>query len=365
MKKVWINRTLRVVSMVLALWLMILCFGWDSRDYLSTKAFYLEPRDSLDVVFLGASEVSADVSSVYLYELTGLTGYQLSSDSAPATVYLSQLREILSRQRPQLIVVEANGFLVGDVDDLYNDAKIRTFLDPTPLSERKLDTMERLPLQEEPASYLFPFLKYHSFWEHPRALLNYAPSRALTLWRGYSLLKGYITRPVRMDERELAPLPDEPRELCHEDVWKYLREFTDFCAENDLPVVFARFPHELSSKQEVNAYRRFLSVKGWLEENGWPCLDLQTCQPEIGLLREDYYNESHLNVYGQEKFTAYLAGKLTGELGLRPRPLDSEQRARWDECVKFYHEFARKARENVGVDIQFMYEEFGILSRLR
>ena len=32
MKKVWIKRTFAIVSMVLALGLMILCFGWDSRD---------------------------------------------------------------------------------------------------------------------------------------------------------------------------------------------------------------------------------------------------------------------------------------------------------------------------------------------
>ena len=364
MKKVWIKRTFAIVSMVLALWLMILCFGWDSRDYLSTQAFYLEPIDSLDVVFIGASEVSSDISSVYLYELSGLTSYQISSDSAPATVYLPQLREILSRQKPRLIVVEMNGFLAGSADDLYNDAKIRTFLDPTPLSRRKLDTMERLPLQEDPASYIFPFLKYHTFWAHPRALLNYAPSRALTLARGYSLLKGYITRPVCMDEQALAPIPDEPLELGHEVVWEYLREFTAFCDENDLRVVYARFPHELSSGQEVRAYRRFLTIKNWLTENGRTCLDLQTVQPEIGLRRKDYYNESHLNILGQEKFTAYLSKLLSSEYGLQPRELDGAQRSHWDKCVRFYHRFRRQATENLSADHRFMYEEFGIFFRI-
>ena len=366
MKKVWLKRTFGVVSMVLALWLFVSCIGWDSRDYLSTRAFYQEPRDSLDVVFIGASEVSADVSSVYLYELTGLTGYQISSDSAPASVYLSQLREILSRQKPRLIVVEANGFLIGNTDDLYNDAKIRTFLDPTPLSRRKVETMSRLPLQEERASYLLPFIKYHSFWyEHPRALLYYAPSRALTLARGYSLLKGYITRPVKLDEQESFPLPDEPLALGGEDVWTFLREFTDYCRENDLPVVFARFPHELSSKQEVKAYRRFLTVKNWLDAEGFTCLDLQRCQTEIGLVREDYYNESHLNISGQEKFTAYLAKRFTGEFGLQPKELSAGQRANWDDCVEFYHRFRRQAEENMDVDPRFLYEELGLVTRLR
>ena len=73
MKKTYAKRTLRAVAMILALWLVTACFGRDDRNYFAIRGFYLEPRDSLDVVFLGSSEVSADVCSVYAYGQTGLT----------------------------------------------------------------------------------------------------------------------------------------------------------------------------------------------------------------------------------------------------------------------------------------------------
>ena len=367
MKKTFVNRAVRVVAMLLALWMVTACFGRDDRNYFAIRGYYLEPHDSLDVVFLGSSEVSADVCSVYAYGQTGLTGYQYSTDSNLPSLYLPQLREILSCQSPQMIVVEVNGFLIGSETDLLKEPTLRVYLDATRLSSRKTETISRLPLKEDRASYLFPFIKFHTMWEQTREWTNYIVSWAMIRFRGYSLFKGYLTKPVIMDAPDPFPLPgsEEKLDLCGDQVWEYLREFADYCAQNDVPVVFARFPHHLSSEREVDAYRRFLTVKEYLTGRGFPCLDLQARQEELGICREDYYNESHLNIIGQEKLTAWLAETLRSDYGIEPGELSPSERRHWDKCLENYRELRGLYRESIGRDERFIYEEIRYFLRVK
>ena len=367
MKKTYAKRTLRAVAMILALWLVTACFGRDDRNYFAIRGFYLEPRDSLDVVFLGSSEVSADVCSVYAYGQTGLTGYQYSIDSNLPSLYLPQLKEILSRQSPQAVVVEVNGFLIGSEKDLLKEPTLRVYLDATRLSPRKTETLSRLPLEEDRASYLFPFIKFHTMWEQTREWTNYLVSWPMIRFRGYSLFKGYLTKPVLLDAPDPFPLPGsgEKLDLCGERVWEYLREFADYCAENRVPVVFARFPHHLSSEREVKAYRRFLTVKEYLTERGFPCLDLQECQEDLGIRREDYYNESHLNLAGQEKLTSRLMETLRSDFNVEPGNLSASERRHWDNCLENYRELRELYERSIGGDERFIYEEIRHFLRVK
>ena len=367
MKKTCIKRAFGVVSMILAVWALIASCARGDRNYLTVRAFYQEPRDSLDVVFLGASEVSTDVSSAYAYELSGLTSYQFGIDSNLPSVYLSQLQDILSRQKPQLIVVEVNGFLIGPGNDLYEEAMLRTYLDPTPLTRHKWETLSRLHLQGDYYTYIMPFFNSHAQWEHPRALFTNILSLQEIRARGYSLFKGYLTKPERMaaDGPSLLPSAEEKLPLSSDEVCRLLQEFTCYCADNDLPVVFARFPHHLSEKREANAYRRFLSLKEQLAEEGFHVLDLQELQDEIGLQDEDYYNASHLNLYGQEKLTAYLIDLFREEYGVTPHTLAASERENWDNCVAYYKQIHRMAKENMDFETRFILEETPIVHRLR
>ena len=75
------------------------------------RSFYLEPKDSIDVMILGASETFTDYCAPLAWQQAGLTSYPLAVSAAQGTIYPSMLREAAKRQSPGVYVVEVNGFL--------------------------------------------------------------------------------------------------------------------------------------------------------------------------------------------------------------------------------------------------------------
>ena len=54
---------------------------------------------------------------------------------------------------------------------------------------------------------------------------------------------------------------------------------------------------------------------------------------------KDFYNLDHLNVYGQQKFTAFLTDYLKTHYGVSPRTLSDRQKEEWDECADYYQAY--------------------------
>ena len=75
------------------------------------RSFYLEPKNSLDVMILGASETFTDYCAPLAWQHAGFTSYPLAVSAAQGTLYASMLRESAKRQSPTVYVVEVNGFL--------------------------------------------------------------------------------------------------------------------------------------------------------------------------------------------------------------------------------------------------------------
>ena len=57
------------------------------------RSFYLEPKNSLDVMILGASETFTDYCAPLALQHAGFTSYPLAVSAAQGTMYPSLLRE--------------------------------------------------------------------------------------------------------------------------------------------------------------------------------------------------------------------------------------------------------------------------------
>ena len=115
----------------------VLCHADHNRQRI--KGFYDESKDSLDVVFLGASEVYSDFAPGCAYRHSGITSYLFATQANSILNYKAQLKNILSRQNPQLIVVELNGALYGDEAEVVKEENLRNYADNVPLDSTKLE----------------------------------------------------------------------------------------------------------------------------------------------------------------------------------------------------------------------------------
>lgn len=328
--------------------------------------FYLEPANSLDVVMMGASDMYAGFSSAYAYEYSGLTSYPFAGDSNPASLYLPQLREILAHQKPQAIVVEVHGFLYDDVKQ-HAEGSVRRFLESIPPSQNKLSALLRRSEQEGPLS-LLPFFKYHGQWTLSLKELAEQYHNRPFAQREPSLLKGATTNTnVFLGMPRYDVSHDDTASPLAPEAQVYLREFLDYCQSHDVSnVLFLRIPRVMMNSDQYERYTRSNEVERIVTDCGFDFLDLEQHAEDVGIDPEyDFYNDEHLNIYGQAKLTEYLCDYLMDTYALSPMEQTEENRRRWDKSIEYFHAFTEAAEMRMEADLDDkLYENPQLLYEL-
>ena len=131
------------------------------------ETFYAQPRDSIDVLFLGTSSFRNGFSPITIWEETGITSYLRATAGQLPLVSYYYLLEALEYQQPKVVVLEgASLFSNSDVDK--NESAIRKSVDPMRLSRTKLMLIRDVVSASKNqtfVSYIFPLLRYHDRWK--------------------------------------------------------------------------------------------------------------------------------------------------------------------------------------------------------
>ncbi len=324
----------RALRAVIFLLIVVLLYGaftdvlsvnntWDMRHI---HGFYLEPKDSLDVVMLGASELYTGFCAPLAWQQYGFTSYPLAVSSLPACLYGSMLTEALHHQTPKVIVVEINGFLY-DFNKKDTRAGLHKWLDNIPLSANKLNTIRALVPSGERSPYYFRLQKYHKNWYKPDVWSSALIQRLQMQRTGYSLTKSFEVIPkVETGEQQMKAL-----ELSAENE-QTLRAFCEQAKQLGVEnVLFVRFPHRtLLSDSSVLS-----KIGGIVQEYGYSFLNCDEQFDSIGLeLDGDFCDGEHMNVFGMEKFTAWFGQYLCGQYSLTAAHSDTVT-AEWARCAEF------------------------------
>ena len=370
-KKLIVTRLAKLLCLVLCVALLSglgvdLCRYYD-YNVLKLAGFYAEPKNSLDVVLLGASEVFTDFSSGHAYDLYGFTSYPYALDAAPATLHESQLREIRSRQDPKWILVEINGFLYDDPELQTSSGSLRRYLNNIPLSGNWARTILEETPREDWLYYFFPLARDHSNWKAIPEQLSWVRD-LYTIRLDGSRLKGNVTTVRRYsgpDTRDVsgddstAPLEPLAREQ--------LVSFLEYCREEGIEnVLFVRFPHVIATEESYDRFCRGNEAGRIIREYGFDFLNFERQYEAIGLqANEDFYNEDHLNHIGQQKFTAYLSRILAEEYGVTESRLTDRQYRDWEETVLTTRRFYAYADDRLEKGIRGgLYEKRELLEAL-
>ena len=320
----------------------VLCHADHNRQRL--KGFYDEDSDSLDVVFMGASEVYSDFAPGHAYNYKGITSYLFATQSNSILNYKAQLKNILSKQDPKLIVIELNGAVYGDKEETTKEENLRNYADNVPLDMTKLQWISE-NVQKDQQEYLFPIIKYHSVWKDIPDNMLYQSTIANNEMRGYNYLKGILNEtfvfksPQRSMNSSLQKLGDKklPLDPLEEEG---LRDLLQYCKDEKLDnVLFVRFPHIVVTRT-YERFGRSNTVGDIVAEYGYDYLNLERDVAMTGIEDDkDFYNLDHLNIYGQKKFTEYLTDYLISNYGVTARELSDSQKSDWHLCGEYYNAY--------------------------
>lgn len=314
----------------------------DATEQQYVHSFYLEPKNSLDVMILGASETFTDYCAPLAWQHAGFTSYPLAVSAAQGTMYPSMLREAAKRQTPGVYVVEVNGFLyTAEERDEFSHAALRKWIDTIPLSANKLDTIRTCIPAEKRSTYYFPLLKYHTFWKCAgdirRSLSLQQQARSV----GYSYTKPFLSISMFLTETDEIPVRQQELDAFNE---QSLRTFCETAKKLGIQnVLFARFPHRTVIENYDAVFAKLESV---VQEYGYDFVNFDTQIDAIGLdLLSDFANAEHLNVFGAEKFTTYLADYLAAHYDLNTAHSDKVT-DEWARCAAFTQQMLPVCEDN-------------------
>lgn len=334
MTKKQIIRTVAFL-LVVSLLLLTLCDLFEyENSYISERIETYQdlPKNTVDAVMVGTSGIDRYWITPKAYEEYGITAYPLSSDGMPSWMIKVMLKEATKNQSPQLAIIDMRAFLITYKEGSHKfDAAARRVIDGLDFFSftrfEAINTTLKLRMKtgDEEAerfdpSYFFSFVKYHSKWEedgfsfseleNPESL-----SLGFLMHSGASVKRqGEDIRTVKTNEKmELDPICEE-----------VLYDLLDYLKKQDYKVLFLDTPH-CHSKTEAKRMNTMCDI---LESEGFAYL---VCDVEDGQydLKEDFYNDGHVNYYGAEKFTAWFGEYLSNSYDFPDRRLDEKCDEDW------------------------------------
>ena len=305
-------------------------------DSVRIKGFYLEPKDSLNMVTIGASETYTAIAPGLLWKEFGFTSYNYSVAGSPISIVKSQVKEILANQDPKVIVIEINGTLQDDEYQI-NEKLLRKYIYNIPWSVNKINTIKEIVPEDQQTEYFIPFLKYHSNWQSLDLCIANFYLQSRMMLEGSSRLKGFQT--ISGAEETKSKVIDVKGDTSvlplSEKAEYYLRDLLQYLKDEGIDnVLFMRTPHRIT-KKSYPFYQRANEAEKIIKEYGFPYVNFETQKDEIGLsMMDDFYNNHHLNLYGQKKFTNYFGNYMVEHYDLKDSVHLEKVIKEWDKTAE-------------------------------
>ena len=345
------NEVRKIVCSIVCLCIVILLllfFNYTQvrfdHNNIRIEGFYKEEKNSIDVVFIGASELYSDYYPVDAYEEYGYTSYNYAIEDNPVMFYKWELDEIYKFQHPKLVVIELSGAVSEselEQGSGYFDATLRKITDSTPLFGEKAKLISQYGNEKHQLSYYLPLMMYHT----AKPSLGTAKEIFGFYSRGYSYLKGAVTHTNSKEcsKDELYNVNNDNTTVqISEKQRVYLLDLLNHCKENNYQVVFARFPHRIENSDKYKRYCEGNCVAEIVQENGFDFLDFEQSVDETGIDKiQDFSDGEHLRASGAKKFTEYIGETLVKRYGIEETELSQNNEKKWNNCVRYSHGFYR------------------------
>lgn len=324
------------------------------------KAFYTEPADTIDVMYLGTSASNRYFINPLAYEETGMTCFTMATMGMPMFFVPDLIDEIGKTQDPQLYIIELRW--VQKDRDLITDAHIRRVTDNLKLSGIKKHAIDLAfeqmdgskgmlgDISDKKIDYYIPILKYHDRLQQGQMSPgDFKLTATKNRTKGYIMSKNTTTQvnqfPGKVTEKR-APLSD----IAETALNSTLDKCDALAEQGDQQFLFVLSPFCCHENQKA----MFHTAMDMVRERGYPVLDFNTAQmyEELELnFNTDFYNSKHLNYLGAEKYTKYLTDYITAHYKL-PDHRDQEGYESWEEAFAIYEAGIAGGIDTIGVKSQ-------------
>ena len=351
--------------------------GMESRI---SKAYRGEPRDSIDTVFIGNSDIYRAISPVDLFQQTGITSAIAGRPNKQLSEVPGDIRDILRYQNPKTIVLETDcmfsgtnpGFKKG-ISPLEAEAAKVDVAGQTPSKAKAADVVGQAPskakaadvvgqappqatdaahqnifdkckalLQEGDSAFLaalnykFPLVKYHDNWKHLK-LTAFLQPRGKYHFSNKGMAYANTVKAYPFGN-EYMQLSGGKHAMLSEEKLDQFQKIYDLCDRNGIRLVLLTVP-------SANTWNKGKSdtVKQLAKKYDLTYYDYNHQLPAgFDWATDSKDGGNHLNYAGASAVTKDLAKKLTDDLTMSPTSLTKEQKQQWKKDYEHFHKSIAK-----------------------
>lgn len=333
--------------------------GMESRI---SKAYRGEPRDSIDTVFIGNSDIYRAISPVDLFHQTGITSAIAGRPNKQLSEVPGDIRDILRYQNPKTIVLETDcmfsgtnpGFKKG-ISPLEAEAAKVDVAGQVPSKATNADVAGQAPskatdtahqnifakckalLQEGDSAFLaalnykFPLVKYHDNWKHLK-LTTFLQPRGKYHFSNKGMAYANTVKAYPFGN-EYMQLSGGKHAMLSEEKLDQFQKIYDLCDRNGIRLVLLTVP-------SANTWNKGKSdtVKQLAKKYDLTYYDYNRQLPAgFDWATDSKDGGNHLNYAGASAVTKDLAKKLTDDLTMNPTSLTKEQKQQWKKDYEHFH----------------------------
>ena len=298
------------------------------------QGFYDTPDNTLDAVFIGNSHTYKFWQGAFAWEELGIATSEVATSSMPGSTMKNVAIEVLKTQKPKVLVMDITPF--ANIDKENN--KVHLLIDNMKFSMNYLDMIENYCKYTgvtgmEKMQFYLPIIQFHPRWKE-------LTEKDFTQTRPSYINSNYQRKFMKKKQKEKTEhTSTEEREKIGENNEAALREFLEWCTQQEVPVQFVAVP----ILREKNLAK--INYAGDIvKEYGVEFVD---CNEEdmfesFGFdIKTDFEDINHTNVKGSFKFTKVYGEYLMKNYGLKDRWGEAEY-ASWDEKAEEYYAIVGK-----------------------
>lgn len=270
-----------------------------------------EPKDSIDTVFIGDSEVYHSFIPLNIWRDYGITSYDVSSPSQKLVYSMEFLKKTFEKQSPKIVFLETNAIF------------------------RKSYLEDEITYKAE---QIFPVFRYHDRWKNLQ-LKDFSASVEYTANennKGYYFTKK--SKPATDKAiKEYMKYSDVSAPILSTNK-KYLNGIAKFCEKHGAKLVLISTP----STKNWN-YQRHNTMEAISKDLGVDYIDTNLLRDDIPIdWKKDTKDKGdHLNYNGAVKMTNYI-GKYLDDTKLFKDKRNDPSYDNWNTCLDKFEKQVKK-----------------------
>lgn len=312
----------------------------NSIDMKIISGLYGEKDNSIDVVYIGGSACFVYYEPLRAWQNYGIVEYNYGANTIMPEMYKNMIVEVLKTQKPKLIILDARAFQYRE-DELvpYNnpsEVAYRNVLTGMRFSMNKINLIKNNVgkyIEDDKLPYYFDIIKYHQTISYDEECKDMMFGKYQMPYRGFY----FVLKHLEMQQEDYKT--DEKEEL-PQDTNNILNELLDYIKTTNTNYLFVVSPY-VEKKEHKKVYN---TVEERVKESGYEFIDANDYTEEMNIdYRTDFYNDSHVNLFGADKYTDFLSEYILNRYNITNRKGDpdyeyiNENLTRWNaetESVK-------------------------------